>query len=591
MGNYFLYADDEFEVVPEIEDVILLDESSSDCESIAAESVGSSTPQEQLLNFDIVSVGDPNDVWALEFDGSCSSTGSGAGIVFVSLDGKMFPFFFKLQFDNTNNIAEYESLLLGMNVAQKKGIKNLHAQGDVELIVFNDDQHVINFLQTADNFDDLYFDGSQYPSRDAIESVDVETGEKFLQLKGNKIPKGLVSLEKLFDKHDRYVKKQQKSAASTMEYEQQYIDVLAYSYDDLKSFRPKELCDDIPLKFGFAPFHQKQRQYNPKISDTIFAEIQKMLKKNKEGVESPIAFMSYPLKTHEKKFSAMEKHAFAVVKAIKHFRFYILNSHVTALVPDVVVKSILTQQEFGTKRGNWFVGKPKLAALSLKPVVIEEPFQLWGLDFVGPVNPSSSVGHMYILTAIDYFTKWVEAIPTKQATSAIIIDFCFDYGITLSHSSDYYPQGNGQAESSNKNLVTIIRKLVDEKRWTWHKTLYDALLADRITPKRAIDMSPFQLLYGMNAEIPITLELLALKLDKAVEDETYQGSLDKWIMFLSQLEETRAEVVDRIATHQSQVKALFDKKATSREFAVGDQVLLWDKRREPKGMHGKFDSL
>lgn len=49
----------------------------------------------------------------------------------------------------------------------------------------------------------------------------------------------------------------------------------------------------------------------------------------------------------------MEKHAYVVVKAMKHFRFYKLNSHIIALVLDTTVKTILTQQEFGTKRGNW----------------------------------------------------------------------------------------------------------------------------------------------------------------------------------------------------------------------------------------------
>lgn len=71
----------------------------------------------------------------LEFDGSCSSTGLGVGVVLVSPNGYFFPFSFKLQFDITNNTVEYESLLLGMNVDQRKGIKNLHAQGDAELIV------------------------------------------------------------------------------------------------------------------------------------------------------------------------------------------------------------------------------------------------------------------------------------------------------------------------------------------------------------------------------------------------------------------------------------------------------------------------
>ncbi|KAH9323750.1 hypothetical protein KI387_018389, partial [Taxus chinensis] len=69
--------------------------------------------------------------------------------------------------------------------------------------------------------------------------------------------------------------------------------------------------------------------------------------------ELPIAFMSYILKDHELKYTMMEKHAFAVVKAVKQFRFYILNSHSMVLVPDTTINSILTQQEFGSKRGNW----------------------------------------------------------------------------------------------------------------------------------------------------------------------------------------------------------------------------------------------
>lgn len=117
VGNYFLHADDELKVVPEIEDAISLNEILSDCESIVAESMGSSTSQEEIFNFDTVSIGSLNFLWTLEFDGSCSSTGSGANIVLVSHDGQFFPSSFKLQFDNTNNTIEYESLLLGMNVS------------------------------------------------------------------------------------------------------------------------------------------------------------------------------------------------------------------------------------------------------------------------------------------------------------------------------------------------------------------------------------------------------------------------------------------------------------------------------------------
>jgi len=69
------------------------------------------------------------------FDGACSKEGSGAGIVFLSPTGKLLQFSFLLRFACTNNIAEYEALLLGLNVALKHGIKMLKVFGDSELVV------------------------------------------------------------------------------------------------------------------------------------------------------------------------------------------------------------------------------------------------------------------------------------------------------------------------------------------------------------------------------------------------------------------------------------------------------------------------
>ena len=74
-------------------------------------------------------------LWTLEFDGSCCSNGSRTGIVLISLDNQKFPFSYKLAFENTNNIAEYEALLLGIEEAKRKNIKLLEARGDAELIV------------------------------------------------------------------------------------------------------------------------------------------------------------------------------------------------------------------------------------------------------------------------------------------------------------------------------------------------------------------------------------------------------------------------------------------------------------------------
>lgn len=100
MGNYFMHVDDGLKVTPESEVDISLNNFPVDCEisceSSVMESEGSSTSQQEILIFDTVSIGNPDDVWTLEFDGSCSSTRSGASIVLVSPEGNLFPFSFKM---------------------------------------------------------------------------------------------------------------------------------------------------------------------------------------------------------------------------------------------------------------------------------------------------------------------------------------------------------------------------------------------------------------------------------------------------------------------------------------------------------------
>eukprot|EP00253_Pinus_taeda_P032568 PITA_32568 len=197
-----------------------------------------------------------------------------------------------------------------------------------------------------------------------------------------------------------------------------------------------------------------------------------------------------------------------------------------------------------------FEGKRKLLPLPLKPISTEKPFQQWGLDFIGEIHPSSSGQHKWILTATDYFTKWIEAIPCRQANDSTIIqflesnilsrfgcpekiitdntaafkskkiiNFCHKYQITLGHSTAYYPQGNGLAESSNKSLISIIKKMLEENKKIWHKKLTNALWADRLSTKKSIGMSPYELVYGMEARFPSSLGIPTIKLLQELQAE------------------------------------------------------------------------
>ena len=69
------------------------------------------------------------------FDGANSKEGSGAGIVFVSPNKNTFRYSFSLNFTCTNNVVEYEALLLGLKVVAHHRIKKIHVIGDFEMII------------------------------------------------------------------------------------------------------------------------------------------------------------------------------------------------------------------------------------------------------------------------------------------------------------------------------------------------------------------------------------------------------------------------------------------------------------------------
>ncbi|GJX35203.1 reverse transcriptase domain-containing protein [Tanacetum coccineum] len=163
-----------------------------------------------------------------------------------------------------------------------------------------------------------------------------------------------------------------------------------------------------------------------------------------------------------------------------------------------------------------------------------EIFDIWGIDFMGPFP--SSRGNKYILVAVDYLSKWVEAkaLPTNDARvvckflktlfsrfgapRAIISDrgthFCNDqftkvmlkYGVTHRLSTAYHPQTSGQVEVSNRGLKRILERTVGENRASWSDKLDDALWAFRTAYKTPIGCTPYKLVYGKACHLPIELE-------------------------------------------------------------------------------------
>jgi transposase InsO family protein len=167
------------------------------------------------------------------------------------------------------------------------------------------------------------------------------------------------------------------------------------------------------------------------------------------------------------------------------------------------------------------------------------------MNFIGQIHPSSSKEHRFMLVATDYFTKWTEVVPLKnmahkeviefitehiihrfgipqtlttdQGTSFIssqVREFIESYKIRLLNSSPYYVQANGQAESSNKTLIKLIKKKIEDNLRRWHEVLSEALWAHRISRHGATKITPFELVYGQEVVLPIEVNLTAYRLAK-----------------------------------------------------------------------------
>jgi hypothetical protein len=169
----------------------------------------------------------------------------------------------------------------------------------------------------------------------------------------------------------------------------------------------------------------------------------------------------------------------------------------------------------------------------MNPIIKPWPFRGWGMDMIGKINPPSSKGHQYILSIVDYFINWVEAIPMKSVISKDVVNFIkehvihrfgipqtittdggsvfiseefrkftADMGIKLIRLSPYYAQVNGQAEASNQSLIKLINRKIDEHPRRWHEVLLEALWAHCISCHEATKTSPYHLLYGQDAVLP-----------------------------------------------------------------------------------------
>ncbi|GJW96905.1 reverse transcriptase domain-containing protein [Tanacetum coccineum] len=171
-----------------------------------------------------------------------------------------------------------------------------------------------------------------------------------------------------------------------------------------------------------------------------------------------------------------------------------------------------------------------------------EIFDVWGIDFMGPFP--SSRGNKYILVAVDYLSKWVEAkaLPTNDAR--VVVKFLKSFFSRFGAPRAIISDQSGQLQVPHRGLKIILDRTVGENRASWSDKLDDALWAFRTAYKTPIGCTPYKLVYGKACHLPVELEHKAYWALKHVNFDLKTAG-DHRKLQLNELSELRDQVTAR----------------------------------------------
>ena len=246
-------------------------------------------------------------------------------------------------------------------------------------------------------------------------------------------------------------------------------------------------------------------------------------------------------------------------------------------------------------------GRQVKAPLNSMPL-ITVPFKRVAVDIVGPIVPCSERGHRYVLTVVDYATRYPEATPLKNIETTTIAEalveiYCrvgvpdevlSDRGaqfishlmkevsrllsVKQIHTTPYHPMCNGLVERFNGTLKTILKKLCSECPKQWDRYLPAVLFAYRSSVQESTGFTPFELLFGRKIRGP--MDILRAYWTKEPDDEETK-TVYRYVVDLEQrLEETCKLAQEELLKSRETQKMYYDRKARPKSLKIGSKVLL-----------------
>ncbi|CAF1211156.1 unnamed protein product [Didymodactylos carnosus] len=239
---------------------------------------------------------------------------------------------------------------------------------------------------------------------------------------------------------------------------------------------------------------------------------------------------------------------------------------------------------------------------------IQAPHGVWekiSIDFVGDIKPQSQTGNKYIVVAIDLFSKFAIAKPTRDNTAMtaakfVVEDIILKYGAPIEIISDngthftaqlfqdvvklcgvchirstpYHPQTNGNVERLNATLKDTIAALSNAKRTDWDQQVSKVIAAYNSTTHATTKITPFELMHGRPCRL---LFDLSEPLTSVVQPQEYLHKLHQYLVQAKQM------VRDNIQHQQHQMKMRYDQNRRNPKYNIGDWVYIWN-----RGINQKF---
>nr|GEU59958.1 protein NYNRIN-like [Tanacetum cinerariifolium] len=204
--------------------------------------------------------------------------------------------------------------------------------------------------------------------------------------------------------------------------------------------------------------------------DVSIEVVSVVLMTDRKGRQCPVHYMSRNLNEAQKNYASIEKLALSLIHMTRRLRRY-FEAH--------------SSREYYRKiKMNHAIYKQKLDNIQLRKGTLQEGIlsaNVKGMDIIGPI-PQDVRRVKFIIVAVEYFTKWIEAKPLAKIIA--------------------HPQANGLVESANKSLMEGIKTQLGRERARWVEELPNVLRAHRTSIKQSNGETPFSLTYISEAVIP-----------------------------------------------------------------------------------------